>query len=95
MLTKNISFKNFSEVKIKKSIYVEKNFFEKNKLIQNYPLLKSFFKDYIYSYKKNDLKKFKKYRNIRIIGMGGSVLGIEAIHQFLKHKKKSKKCIYN
>ena len=90
MLTKNISFKNFSEVKIKKSIYVEKNFFEKNKLIQNYPLLKSFFKDYIYSYKKNDLKKFKKYRNIRIIGMGGSVLGIEAIHQFLKHKVKKK-----
>ena len=88
MLTKNISFKNFSGVKIKKSIFVKKTFFDKNKLIQNYPLLKSFFKDYNYSYKKNDLKKFKKYRNIRIIGMGGSILGIEAIHQFLKHKVK-------
>ena len=90
MLTKNISFKNFSGVKIKKSIFVKKTFFDKNKLIQNYPLLKSFFKDYNYSYKKNDLKKFKKYRNIRIIGMGGSILGIEAIHQFLKHKVKKK-----
>ena len=59
MLTKNISFKNFSGVKIKKSIFVKKTFFDKNKLIQNYPLLKSFFKDYNYSYKKNDLKKFK------------------------------------
>ena len=90
MLTKNISFKNFSGVKIKKSIFVKKTFFDKNKLIQNYPLLKSFFKDYNYSYKKNDLKKFKKYRNIRIIGMGGSILGIEAIYQFLKHKVKKK-----
>ncbi len=88
MITKNISFKNFSGVKIKKSIFVKKTFFDKNKLIQNYPLLKSFFKDYNYSYKKNDLKKFKKYKNIRIIGMGGSILGIEAIHQFLKHKVK-------
>ena len=88
MLTKNISFKNFSGVKIKKSISVKKTFFDKNKLIQNFPLLKSFFKDYNYSYKKNDLKKFKKYKNIRIIGMGGSILGIEAIHQFLKHKVK-------
>ena len=88
MLTKNISFKNFSGVKIKKSIFVKKTFFDKNKLIQNYPLLKSFFKDYNYSYKKNDLKKFKKYRNIRIIGMGGSILGIEAIYQFLRHKVK-------
>ena len=88
MLTKIISFKNFSGVKIKKSIFVKKPFFDKNKLIQNYPLLKSFFKDYNYSYKKNDLKKFKKYKNIRIIGMGGSILGIEAIHQFLKHKVK-------
>ena len=88
MLTKNISFKNFSGVKIKKSIFVKKTFFDKNKLIQNYPLLKSFFKDYNYSYKKNDLKKFKKYSNIRIIGMGGSIWGIEAIHQFLKHKVK-------
>ena len=88
MLTKNISFKNFSGVKIKKSISVKKTFFDKNKLIQNYPLLKSFFKDYNYSYKKNDLKNFKKYRNIRIIGMGGSILGIEAIYQFLRHKVK-------
>ena len=90
MLTKNISFKNFSRVKIKKSIIIKKTFFTKNRLIQNYPLLKSFFKDYNYSYKKNDLKKFKKYRNIRIIGMGGSILGIEAIYQFLKHKVKKK-----
>ena len=90
MLTKNIGFKNFSRVKIKKSIIIKKTFFTKNRLIQNYPLLKSFFKDYNYSYKKNDLKNFKKYRNIRIIGMGGSILGIEAIYQFLKHKVKKK-----
>ena len=40
-----------------------------------------------------DLKKFKKFKSIAIIGMGGSILGIEAIYNFLK-KKKIKKKIY-
>ena len=74
MLTKNISFKNFSGVKIKKSIFVKKTFFDKNKLIQNYPLLKSFSKDYNYSYKKNDLKKFKKFRNIDAAKVANAVV---------------------
>ncbi len=35
-----------------------------------------------------ELKKFKKYNNIVIFGMGGSILGSEAIHDFLKEKIK-------
>ena len=34
----------------------------------------------------SDLKKFKKYKNIAIIGMGGSILGSKAIYYFLKKK---------
>ncbi len=37
-----------------------------------------------------DLKKFKKFKSIAIIGMGGSILGIEAIYDFLKYKLKKK-----
>ncbi|MDC1092912.1 glucose-6-phosphate isomerase [Pelagibacteraceae bacterium] len=35
-----------------------------------------------------DLKKFKKFKTIAIIGMGGSILGAEAIYDFLKVKIK-------
>jgi len=37
-----------------------------------------------------DLKKFKKFKSIVIIGMGGSILGAEAIHDFLAEKIKKK-----
>jgi Glucose-6-phosphate isomerase len=33
-------------------------------------------------------KKFKKFKTIFIIGMGGSILGAKAIYDFLKHKIK-------
>ena len=35
-----------------------------------------------------DLKKFDKFKNIAIIGMGGSILGTEALYNFLKNKIK-------
>ena len=41
-----------------------------------------------FNFKINDLKKFKKFKKIAIIGMGGSILGAEAIHNFLQHKIK-------
>lgn len=37
-----------------------------------------------------DLKKFKKFKSIAIIGMGGSILGIEAISGFLEKKLNKK-----
>ena len=39
-----------------------------------------------------DLQKFKKFKTIALIGMGGSILGAEAIYNFLE--KKIKKNIY-
>ena len=35
-----------------------------------------------------DKQTYKKFKNIVIIGMGGSTMGVDAIHSFLKHKIK-------
>ena len=35
-----------------------------------------------------DLKKFQKFNTLVIVGMGGSILGTEAIYEFLKQKIK-------
>ena len=41
---------------------------------------------YNFNFKLKDLKKFNNFRNIVIIGMGGSILGSEAIYYFLRHR---------
>ena len=91
MLSKNINFQNFKKIKKVKKVY---EIFEN--LLKDQP---SFFKTlkptYKYSYSKRALSKYKKFLNIRIIGMGGSVLGSEAIHDFLKKKIKKKLTFVN
>ncbi len=47
-------------------------------------------KDFQFNFKTKNLKKFKKYNSIALIGMGGSILGIEAIYNFLQDKIKKK-----
>ena len=49
-------------------------------------------RDYNFNFDIKDLKKFKKFNTIAIIGMGGSILGAKAIYYFLR--KKIKKKIY-
>ena len=49
-----------------------------------------FDKNYNFSIKIKDLKKFKKFKTVVIIGMGGSILGSEAIYNCLKFKIKKK-----
>ena len=60
--------------------------FQKTKL----PFLTSFERDYEYDFSKTTISKFFKYKNIAIIGMGGSILGAKAIYSFLKKKTKKK-----
>jgi glucose-6-phosphate isomerase len=91
MLTKNINFQNFKKIKkIKKVTKIFEN------LLKDQP---SFFETlkptYKYSYSKRTLSKYKKFFNIRIIGMGGSILGSEAIHDFLNKKIKKKLTFVN
>ena len=83
MLTSNIKFKNFKNFKSRKV-----KSFEKEKWFNEIKLLGSLKKSYKYSYSKNQIYKLKKAKNYRLIGMGGSTLGAEAIYQFLKHKIK-------
>ena len=47
-------------------------------------------KKYKFNFNKKDLKKFQNFKTIALIGMGGSILGSEAINCFLKDKIKKK-----
>jgi len=75
MLTKNINFKNFKSKK--KNDKVRNNL--KVILNENNEILKSLSSSYKNSYNKKTILKFKKYSNIKVIGMGGSILGTETI----------------
>ncbi len=85
MLTTRINFKNF---KIKKNLKLQAKilplFKKKNEIIN------SLSKDYKDSFNKKELNKFKKFNNFRLIGMGGSTLGAQAIYSFLCAKIKKK-----
>ena len=52
-------------------------------------------KNFKFNFKNKDLQKFKKYKTIAIIGMGGSILGAEAINNFLEEKIKKKIYFFN
>ena len=88
MLTKRIWFRNFD---IKKKNFKIKNYCKELKISfsnRKDPLLLSLSKYYKYSFDKKKINHFKKFKNFRIIGMGGSILGTEAIYSFLKNKIK-------
>ena len=90
MITSKINFKNFRLKK--KNVFIVKYLI---KIIKNpNAVINSLKNDYKYSYKKSFLKKFKNYQNLRIIGMGGSVLGFKVIHSFLFEKIK-KNVVYH
>ena len=80
MLTKNINFKNFNKKfnnkKLKKYL--------KNILSENNEILKSLTSNYKYQYDNYLIKKFKNEKAFSVIGMGGSIIGVQAIHNFLK-----------
>jgi len=84
MITQGISFTNFL-IKNKKSV-VKKNLKsilkEKNQIIYS---LSNSYKD---SFSKKNIKHLNKRFDYRIIGMGGSTLGAQAIYDFLKKKIK-------
>jgi len=86
MFAKNINFVNFN-IK-KKNLFVKKNL--KLILKENNQVILSLRKNYKDSFNKKTLNFFKKKRDYRIIGMGGSTLGAQAINDFLKNKIKKK-----
>ena len=84
MTTDNFNFKNF---RIKKNYKKIKKDFELL-IKENNTIIKSLSTFYKSSYTDKKIQKFKKYSNIKIIGMGGSILGAESIYEFLKDKIK-------
>lgn len=86
MKNKNILFKNFKLDK--KTINTKKILTELLK--EDNKILQSLSNNYSDSYTKKSLSKYKNFKDIRIIGMGGSSLGTRAIYSFLKHKIKKK-----
>ena len=84
MITKNFSFKNFQRKKNNRSL---RKYF-KQLIVSKNEIIKSLTSNYNYSYTKQKLAKFQKYKDIRIFGMGGSSLGANAIYDFLKYKIK-------
>ena len=84
MITKNFSFKNFQRKKNNRSL---RKYF-KQLIVSKNEIIKSLSGNYYYSYTKQKLAKFKKCKDIRIFGMGGSSLGANAIYDFLKYKIK-------
>ena len=87
MIERDNFFKNFfinsneynrNLIKTKKLFKSLLSDLEKNQI----PLLETYTKDYDYDFSKKIVNKFSKYKNIIIIGMGGSILGIKSIYSF-------------
>ena len=92
---KNFILKNFvneSHFKLKKKISVKKFTVNIKKIFKQIKLNNNVFfslnKNFSYSFKFNEIKKYKKFKNIVLIGMGGSILGAEAIHCWFRNKLK-------
>ena len=80
--------KNSIKKILKKYKKISKNIFEN---IQKKNLtLNILSKNYKFNFRQNDLKKFREFKNLVIIGMGGSILGAEAISFFLNSKIKKR-----
>ena len=85
IFTKKIVFKNFSKIKKDKVLKKKLDIIIK----KNNEILKSLGTDYNYSYSKKIISRLKKkFSSIRLIGMGGSILGTKAIYKFLNNKIK-------
>ena len=87
----NEKFKNLNKSN-KKSFYkslkkVKHNFKEKKNIFY------SFSKNFKLNFSLSELKKYKRFKRIITIGMGGSILGSQAINFFLK-KKINKELIF-
>ena len=94
MFTKNIKFKNFIKIKKPKINKILRSIIKDKNIIEKYPLLKTMDKNYKYTFKKRNFY-FNPFSEFNILGMGGSILGSEAIYNFLKHKINKKFNFYN
>ena len=93
LITKNYIKDNY--INKKKIIKLSKNFTKiiekvKNDIQDQEKTLNVLSKNYNFNFKIKDLQKFKKFKIVVVIGMGGSILGAEAINTFFEEKIKKK-----
>jgi glucose-6-phosphate isomerase len=86
MLTKGVKFTNFKTKK--KSLLIKKKLI--SLLKSKNEILNSLSQNYKDNFTKKILLKYKRKKNYRVIGMGGSSLGTQTIYDFLKYKIKKK-----
>jgi len=93
----NFEYSKSKKVKYKKNINIlNKNVnYLLNNIDNNKDALHSFSKKFRHQFNKKELHKFKKFKTITIIGMGGSILGIEAFSAFLRYKIKKELIFIN
>ncbi len=92
MITKNIFFKNFQK-KCPPLIGKKLKTLLKN---EDSAIINSLKSSYKYSYTQKTIKRYKSnFSLLRIIGMGGSILGTKAIFSFLNKKIKKKTVFYD
>jgi len=91
MLTSGINFTSFKK-KAKTSLVKKKL---QIILKENNQVIKSLSSNYKNSFNKKQIQKYKKILNYRVIGMGGSILGTQAIYDFLKDKIKKNFLFYD
>ena len=84
MITSGIFFKNFKKKKELSTLKKKLN----SILKENNNIIQSLSSNYRDSFDKKKIRRFKKFLDYRIIGMGGSSLGTQAIYDFLNHKIK-------
>ena len=85
MLTSGINFLNFKKkIKDKK---IKKHLIDL--INKNSPIIQSLSKNYKDKFNKSFLNKIKKNKNYRLLGMGGSTLGSQAIYQFFENTVKN------
>ncbi len=91
MITSGIFFKNFKVSK--QNSKIKKNL--KKLIKENNQILQSFSKNYKDQFKIKNLRIFKRFNNIRVIGIGGSSLGTKTIYSFLKDRIKKEVLFYD
>lgn len=101
-MKKKIVYKNFIQKKYLKSNskILNKDFQNNlNNIIDELENVENTFhslsKKFKMNFKNKDIEKFRKYNSIIIIGMGGSILGAEAIYNFLEKKIKKNFLFFN
>ena len=83
--SENLS-KKLSNKFYKKYCKIEKEV--SNQIEKPYNIYNIFSENFRLNFKIKDLRKFNKFKNIAIIGMGGSILGTNAIFKFLEKRIK-------